>query len=261
MADSAQLLSSVQMAEFVATGFLRFDAVVPEDVNAAAMAEMDAGRKQVKAGTPLAQAYPAGSAIGRMLDLPVVKGAWHSLVGADATFHNHDIHIRRNDGGGAQPLHADQIVDTRERRGSKHAFDVTLMYYPHDITLDMGGTLIVPGSHLRSVSGADIGRYQNLRGQIRLTCSAGTVLLLHHGIWHCGRRNAGDRARYMFRVRIHPEVRQVRLWDVDGDHGHDDGQVQQILMQRFPWYELADARLDMTKRVKLWAVLTGVDAA
>jgi hypothetical protein len=42
----------------------------------------------------------------------------------------------------------------------------------------MGGTLIVPGSHLRRTNESDTGRYQNLLGQIRLTCPAGTVVLL-----------------------------------------------------------------------------------
>ena len=40
MAAPEHLLNSVQMANFVADGFLRFDELVPAHLNAAALAEM-----------------------------------------------------------------------------------------------------------------------------------------------------------------------------------------------------------------------------
>ena len=44
----------------------------------------------------------------------------------------------------AQGMHGDSIIDTRMQ-----SFDVQLMYFPHDVPLEMGGTLVVPGSHFR----------------------------------------------------------------------------------------------------------------
>ena len=41
MADSTHLLNSKQMARFVAEGYLRFDELVPDDLNQAVKAEMD----------------------------------------------------------------------------------------------------------------------------------------------------------------------------------------------------------------------------
>src|SRR5580704_845866 len=85
------LLSDQQMASFTARGFLRFDAGVPDDINAQFMAEAGEapeatpGRKlraaygtllaqsgipEIAPGTPLFQAYPPGSAVQRLLDLP-----------------------------------------------------------------------------------------------------------------------------------------------------------------------------------------------
>jgi ectoine hydroxylase-related dioxygenase (phytanoyl-CoA dioxygenase family) len=128
------------------------------------------------------------------------------------------------------------------------------MYYPHEVTLDMGGTLVVPGSHLRRINETDIGRYQNLVGQVPLVCPAGTVLILHHGIWHCGRRNDTDQVRYMFKIRLNPTVRQVRLWNTDD---LDDPAVAAELRQTFPWYENATGRLEITNRSRLWRFLTG----
>lgn len=244
---SKQLPTTKQVAQFVAAGFLRFDAIVPEELNEAAMAEFEQGLARPPAGTPLRAAYPDASVASRILRLPQVAGAIAGLVGPDPLVDHHAIHIRQPQQDRAQHLHADAIIDTRQ------AFDIQLMYYPHEVTLDMGGTLVVPGSHLRRINESDIGRYQNLRGQLPLTCPAGTVLILHHGIWHCGRQNQTDRVRYMFKVRLNPTVRQVRLWDTSD---LDDPEVRGILAQRFDWYENAAARLEITNRTRLWRFLT-----
>jgi hypothetical protein len=246
--DRKDLLTSTEMARFVAAGFLRFDGLVPESLNRAAITELEAGIDRPAAGTPLPQAYTSDSVVSRILTLPQVQGALHSLVGPEPLVDHHAIHIRQPHGGEAQHLHADAIIDPRT------AFDVQLMYYPHEVTLDMGGTLVVPGSHLRRINETDIGRYQNLVGQVPLVCPAGTVLILHHGIWHCGRRNDTDRVRYMFKVRLNPTVRQVRLWNTDD---LDDPAVAAELRQTFPWYENATGRLEITNRSRLWRFLTG----
>jgi hypothetical protein len=246
-----QLLTSVRMAHFVAYGSLRFDGVVPDELNEIAVEALTEGVPHLPYGTPVEEAFPAGSFARRLIELPEVAGALHSLVGPGPTVDHHWLHVREPHGGDAQPLHADAIIDVR-----KAAFDVQLMYYPQAVTLEMGGTLSVPGSHLRRTNETDTGRYQNLRGQTRLVCPAGTVVLLHHGIWHGGRRNDSDRARYMFKIRFNPTVRQVRLWNTDD---LDDPAVEAELSTTFPWYENATGRLEVLNRVKLWRALTGDD--
>ncbi|MEV5612800.1 phytanoyl-CoA dioxygenase family protein [Streptomyces sp. NPDC052225] len=245
------LLSSVQMARFVARGALRLDAVVPPGMNAEALGGLADGVPDVPYGTPLSKAYDPGSFAARLLELPQVAGALHSLVGPEPAIDHHAVHIREPRGGEAQPLHADAIIDVRP-----DAFDVQLMYYPQDVTLEMGGTLSVPGSHLRRINETDTGRYQNLRGQDRLVCPAGTVVFLHHGIWHGGRRNDSDVVRYMFKVRFNPRVRQRLLWDTTD---LDDPRVRHELDAHFPWYEQAAGRLERYNRVLLWRALTGDD--
>jgi len=263
MIDKEHLLTSAAMAEFVARGFLRFDTLVPDDINQAVMREIDEDSiRGARAGTPLSQCYP-GSAIRDMLDLPQIQGLIHSLVGADPLFDHDAIHVREPNEGRAQGLHADSIIDLR------HHFDIQIMYFPHDVPLEMGGTLLLPGSHFRRINEMDIAAYQNMRGQIAMVCPAGTILVLHHGIWHCGRQNQTDRRRYMFKLRLNPAVRQLRLWNTDdlqGDYRehqeiytgrHRDGGVQDILSQREPWFEQAAGRLEIVNRIKLWRFLTG----
>jgi hypothetical protein len=257
------LLNSRQMAQFVAQGYLRFDGLVPDGINTAVMAEIDAGTiTGMPAGTPLSECYH-GSAIRQMLELPEIQGMIHSLVGADPLFDHDAVHVREPMEGKAQGLHADSIIDPRTQD-----FDIQIMYFPHDVPLEMGGTLLLPGSHFRKVNEMDIARYQNMLGQIPMVCPAGSILILHHGIWHCGRQNQTDRRRYMFKVRLNPNEKQVRLWnddDLDEDYkAHqeifarrgDESDIQTILSKQEPWFENASGRLEIVNRIKMWRFIT-----
>lgn len=265
MAEKQYLLDSKQVASFVARGFLRFDELVPDEINRAVMAEIDAGTiKAASAGTPLSQCYPEPSSIGHLLRMPEIEGIIQSLVGPDPLFDHQAIHVRQPNQGSAQGLHGDSIIDTRMH------FDIQLMYFPHDVPLKMGGTLLLPGSHFRRINEMDIARYQNFLGQIRMVCKAGTILVLHHGIWHCGRRNETDQVRYMFKIRLNPQVRQLRLWNTDDLTAETSKHkaiftrdtsavedIQTILAKREPWFEDAAGRLEIVNRIKLWRFLTG----
>ena len=263
MTDKQHLLTSKQMAEFVARGFLRFDELVPDEINQAVMRAIDTQViKGHRSGTPLSQCYQ-GTPIRKLLDLPQIQGLIQSLVGQDPLFDHDAIHVREPNEGSAQGLHADSIIDCRTH------FDIQLMYFPHDVPLEMGGTLLLPGSHFRRVNEMDVAAYQNMRGQIPMVCKAGAILALHHGIWHCGRQNKTRRRRYMFKLRLNPAVRQLRLWntdDLDDEYRRakaihsafpmgDD--VQGILARREPWFEQASGRLEVVNRIKLWRFLTG----
>ena len=263
MIDKKYLLTSQQMAKFVARGFLRFDELVPDSINKRVMRDIDNQKvRSMPAGTPLSECYH-GSAIRELLDLPQIQGLIHSLVGEDPLFDHDAIHVREPYEGKAQGLHADSIIDTRTH------FDIQLMYFPHDVPLEMGGTLVLPGSHFRRVNEMDVAAYQNMRGQIQMVCKAGSILALHHGIWHCGRQNKTDRRRYMFKLRLNPTVRQIRLWNTDGlDEMHrdnpqiyvangDSDNIHAILGSREPWFEQASGRLEVVNRIKLWRFLTG----
>lgn len=245
------LLTSVQMAKFVSHGFHRMDAVVPDEINTGALSTLSEGMPDLPYGLPMREVFSPGSLSRRLVEVPVVAGALQSLLGTDPTVDHHAVHIRAPHEGAAQPLHGDAIIDVR-----LDAFDVQLMYYPHEVRADMGGTLSVPGSHLRRTNESDTGRYQNLRGQTRLVCPAGTVMLVHHGIWHGGRRNDSDQPRFMYKIRFNPTVRQHRLWNTDDI---DDPAVRKALRTRFAWYENASGRLEIYNRVLMWRALTGDD--
>lgn len=268
MTESAthHLLTTNQMASFAARGFLRFDKLVPNSLNQRVLAIFERGGvERPERGLPLSQTYPEESPLRDVMQLPEIQGIVRSLVGPDPLFDHHAVHIRNPNEGKAQGLHGDSIIDTRQH------FDIQLMYFPHDLPLEMGGTLLLPGSQFRRINESDISRYQNFLGQVPMVCEAGTVLVLHHGIWHCGRRNQTDRIRYMFKIRLNPRVRQCRLWNtadldeqlnVDSTPWARSKEKQKetlftILARIEPWYENADGRLELVNRIKFWRFLTG----
>jgi hypothetical protein len=241
------------MAAFVSRGFLRLEGVVPPEVNAVALEEIKAEgaplQRRYRPGLMLRECFQEYPGVRKVFQVPEVRGAIESLVGADPIYDHHAIH-KRIPGDVGQRLHADAIIDLRA------AFDIQLMYYPEDVSLEAGGTLLVPGSHFRRVR--DVSRYQNHLGQVPVVCRAGTVIVVHHGIWHCGRPNRSAVERYMFKLRLEAAVDQARRWDVS-DLGSPDvrRRVVEILEEVQPWYAAGEDRLEVVQRAALWRRLTG----
>ncbi len=267
-------LTTPEMARFAARGFLRFDALVPEPLNRRFLEEARAtqGIHGNPAGTPLGECY-AGSVVREILDLPRVQGIITSLVGPDPVFDHHGAHFNPPAADleavgfrpRAQHLHQDSTIDPRR------AFDLQLFYFPQEVTPEMGGTRFVPGTHLRIVSEAAVGRYQNMRGQKKVVCPAGTVIAMHHGIWHGGEVNRSDDTRFMFKIRLGPTVPQVRLWNTadlrpemaapqpifDGTQPPDPEHVQTSLTRPEAWFEMDTGRLEFMNRIRFWRQLLG----
>ncbi len=282
------LLSTDQMAAFVSRGFLRFDGVVPPDVNGQAMEELprlfrswldefrgirggvddstaaDEGavERPPRSGTPLDAAYATDSAFGRMVRVPEIAGAIASLVGAGPVVDHHFVHLKPPGDLHAQGLHCDAIID------DGLAFDIQLFWFPHDVAPGAGGTRFVPGSHLRRVNMDDVSRYQHLAGEEYFSGEAGTVLIFHQGLWHAGAPNRSETLRVMGKLRLNPTVRQLLLWDT-GDlwdrNASDDHMFAQMepdtvaarLRGTEPWYEPSIHRLETVQRARLWRYLTG----
>jgi hypothetical protein len=99
----------------------------------------------------------------------------------------------------------------------------------------------------------DVARYQNVVGQERVVCAAGTVVFVHHAIWHAGRRNDSRRRRVMYKLRLNPTVRQLRLWNTDDI---DKPEVTETLLREPAWAG-NDGRLEQVNRARLWRYLTG----
>jgi len=270
--ETPELLTTTEVATFVARGYLSFPALVDADVNVAAIEELEKilaawGTSErslaPNSGQSAEEIYPDPSAIGTVLRHPRVSGAIRSLLGQGAVFDHDFVHMRPPHDPTSQRLHADAIVDPNT------AFDIQIFYFPHEVARDGGGTGFVPGTHLRRIHETDVGRYQHMLGEQQWSGPAGSVLIFHHGLWHRGMANPGDLTRLMYKIRLNPTVPQVRKWNTSdleelqnsrSDHifaQFDQSKVAWTLRHREPWMGEADFRLELLNRAKLWRYLTG----
>jgi hypothetical protein len=269
------LLSTKQVATFVARGFLELPAVVPDDINRAAVDEL---REILRTwgsperphapvtGMALDDLYPEPSAIGRMLRVPVVAGALHSLLGPGPVFDHDFVHYKPAHDPLGQYLHQDAMVE------HSLAFDVQLFYFPHEVKAGGGGTGFVPGTHLRVVHETDVGRYKHMAGEQQWAGPAGSVLLFHHGMWHRGMPNTSGDERHMYKIRLNPTVPQVLHWDTSDLDAVQNGPEDHVfatfrmdsaagmLRSRERWHGEAEYRLELANRARLWRYLTADDA-
>ncbi|HEY5663289.1 MAG TPA: phytanoyl-CoA dioxygenase family protein [Ilumatobacter sp.] len=272
MDPTGRLLTTSEMATFVARGFLEYPGVVPADLNAAAIDECDRilatwGTPErpfaPNSGDPWTQLYPAPSALGAVLRRPEVTRIVDSLVGPDARFDHDFVHLRPPHDPTLQRLHADAVIDPNT------AFDIQIFYFPHEVRPGGGGTGFVPGTHLRRVHETQVGRYRHVRGERQWEGPAGSVLVFHHGLWHRGMPNPGHERRLMYKIRLNPTRPQVRLWDTGDleaalnrpdDHifaRFDPAGIGMTLRTREAWMGEQDHRLELIARARLWRYLTG----
>ncbi len=276
-------LTTLEVARFVAEGFLRFDALVPDELNRRVVAELGPlatvkvpqalgvppesdPLERPASGTPLSRCYPPPSALGEMLRLPAVQGIVESLVGPDPLYDHDFVHVLPAGSEYRQHLHVDAIVDSADP-----SFDVQLFYFPEEVAAGAGGTRFVPGSHLRRTRAEGVSRYQHLLGEQQYAGPAGTVMVFHHGLWHAGQPNPSQRTRWMYKIRLNPQVPQVRLWNTDDlDAQHNDPTDHTFATMRFegvghalrqmqPWQQGHEARYELVQRVRLWRYLSGDD--
>lgn len=269
-----QLLTTAEVATFVARGFLALPAIVPDDLNAAAVEELTEilatwgtpdRPAAPRSGQVLGELYPEPSAIGAMLRLPRVAGALRSLLGPDPVFDHDFVHHKPAGDPFGQYLHQDAMVDPTL------AFDVQLFYFPHEVLPGGGGTGFVPGTHLRRVHETDVGRYVHMAGERQWEGPAGSIVLFHQGLWHRGMPNPSDRDRHMYKIRLNPTVPQRLHWDTSDldevQNGPEDhvfatfrgDSAAGILRHRERWMGEADHRLELANRARLWRYLTDDD--
>lgn len=285
-------LTTQEMADFVVNGYLRFDGLIPAAINERALTELaelypvkmrtavesmglDADKMGFKAKegvsppeslTPLDECYPEPSAIGEMLRLPEIQGIIESLVGTNPIYDHDFVHYIAAKSPTGQHLHVDAVIDNNHP-----SFDIQLFYYPSEVKPGAGGTRFVPGTHLRHTRAEGVARYQNILGEEQYAGSAGTVLIFHQALWHAGQPNPSDQDRWMYKIRLNPQVPQVRLWNLDDfEELHNDARdhtfahirtdsVAQTLRKVLPWQKGHESRYEQMQRARLWRYLSGDD--
>ncbi len=108
------LLSAKKMAQFVASGYLRLECMVPKDLCAAGLEEMADYRGYHDVGTPFEETWPTDTALGQAFRLPKVQGLIRSLVGPNPIYNHHGPHITPTCPLRGPDTHQDSVIDFRE---------------------------------------------------------------------------------------------------------------------------------------------------
>ena len=190
--DPQYLLSDEQVVEFVITGYHLVELDLPAGLNETICAGLDA-----LTTNPLDEIITA---------VPQLKDVLHhrKLVGACASLLGHDYKVSAHRHWHCKPPHSRYMHWHQDGRNTRHTTvkKCLALYYPHDVTPDMGPTMVVPGTHFRNAPTDRMATYFNIRGQVPLTVKAGTVAITHFDIWHGTAANTTDRPRHMIKFGI-----------------------------------------------------------
>ena len=163
-------------------------------------------------GNPGNNVLPRIPQLQYVFDDPVVSGALESLLGANYTMQPHRHPHFSKPGFKEQQWHKDSYFGYQKPLRHHQLRYIMAMYYPQDTTMEMGPTAIKPRTQY-SVMGSNAQRRKNqsknqtttsdVNDDIRMVCTAGTVVLIHYDIVHKGTANqTKDSPRFMFKFQF-----------------------------------------------------------
>ena len=165
--------------------------------------------------------------LGVVLAHPLVVGALSSLLGQEYRLESHrHWHCKEP---GAAHLHWHQDSVNNRQPGLRRLLG---LYYPREVTPEMGPTIIVPSTQYRNAPTDRMATYFNIRGQVPLVVPQGTFAITHYDLWHGTAANTSSVRRHMIKFLFARTNENTRpTWD------HDPGLVDRPA----DWNQKADA--------------------
>jgi hypothetical protein len=189
MIDRRYLLTDVEVARFIVNGYHLVEPDLPDGLNEGIARKLD--DLASNPGDAITEAVPE---LWQVLDHPAVKGVLVSLLGPDYEVQSHRHWHCKLPGSGYMHWHQDS-TNNRDIRLDRFLG----LYYPRDVTPDMGPTIIVPGTQFRNAPTDRMATYTNIRGQVPLVVKAGTVAFTHYDLWHGTGANRSGQKRHMIK--------------------------------------------------------------
>lgn len=218
MIDKKYLLTDDQVLSFINYGYHLVEPELTPEFHQAVAAELDARTENPGNGI-----YDAVPKLREVYAQPYVCGALVSLLGTDMVMHGHRHWHTTHPGQGSQNWHQD-ATNVRHHQ----VRTVLAMYYPQDVTPEMGPTVILPGTHFRNAPTDRMVNYTNIKGQVFLTVKAGTIAITHYDLWHAATLNRSDRTRHMLKFLFDRTSEPTApTWN------HDPKRAEQIAHTRF----------------------------
>jgi len=189
-------LTNGQMRDFVRNGIALDRADFSDPVHADICSRLHA--LYDAEGNPGNNLLPSVPEIRDVFAHPDVDGALSRILGPGYRMHAHRHGHRTLPGSKPQGWHKDSYVYDPVVRHPRPRF-LLVMYYPQDVTLDMGPTGVIPGLQaIPGISDPDQDRTTE-PNQTPLCVPAGTVAIVHNDAWHCAMANLSDRPRFMLK--------------------------------------------------------------
>ncbi len=189
MIDKKYLLTDVEVAEFIVNGYHIVEPDLSEGLNERIAQQLDA--LDDNPGDAITDAVPE---LRQVLEHPAVVGVLISLLGHEYEVQSHRHWHCKPPGSGFMHWHQDS---TNDRDVQINRF--LGLYYPRDVTAEMGPTIIVPGTQFRNAPTDRMATYTNIRGQVPLVVKAGTVAFTHYDLWHGTGANRSNVKRHMIK--------------------------------------------------------------
>ena len=239
MADIQPTLDDDAVMDFIATGYVRLDAVVDPDFN----------RRCLDApGGPAKELVGSPGFVREVLLHRQVAGVVRSLLGRNFLVPTGGHHHLFEEPFVGQEWHSDGI--------SGFGCDVTEIqcyYYPRDVNLEDGPTIVLPGTHCRSVNRDAIAHYGDILGQLPLIVKAGTVVLTRYGIWHRAGPKVNSGPRSMIKFSYFRQSPPQRDWLIDSDEipAYSD-------RPKCAYGSPVETYRDTRRRIRMWNWLCGL---
>lgn len=225
--------------DFVANGYVVLDKVVDETFNRRCR---DAPRGPAK------DLVGSHEFISEVLLHAEVAGVVRSLLGENLLVPTGGHHHLFDKPFVGQDWHSDGI--------SGSGYDVTEIqcyYYPLDVNLEDGPTIILPGSHCRSVNREAIAHYGNIVGQLPLIVKAGTVVLTRYGIWHRAGPKLNHNRRSMIKFSYFRQSLPTRDWLIASEDI-----PEYVDRPSFSYMSGVESYRETRRRIRTWNWLCGL---
>jgi len=186
---------------------------------------------------------------------PAVRGALISLLGDHYKMNSHRHCHMNKPGTRSQDWHQDS---TNLRH---HQVRTVLgMYYPQDVSDDMGPTVVLPGTHFRNAPTDRMATYANFREQVVFDVPAGTVAITHYDIWHAASANTSNKMRYMLKFLFDRAKEPTQpSWNSD-PATIDDTATRKLVFERALVCSQSDHYKERGLRYEMWNHLIGKTA-
>jgi hypothetical protein len=250
MKNESYLLTDDEVISFIIRGYHIVEPDLPPGLNEAIDEEL--GQLTENPGDAILDRVPK---LYQVYDHPKVRGALISLLGEDVKMNSHrHCHVNLP-GSRSQSWHQDGVNQRHHQLRT-----VLAMYYPQEVTPELGPTVLMPGTHFRNAPTDRMATYTNFREQVALTVKAGTVAITHYDIWHAASENRGNRTRYMLKFLF------SRGSEPKAPSWNHDPETAAVLMSRFSFEKAcacsqSDHYKERRLRREMWDHLLGTSDA